>query len=68
MSARITVLVRNHPNGGIPVVAPGDRDDYQSQFTNAIMSKMPLVSVVDEDGDHFNFVVDDIQGFMVESL
>ncbi|QNN98372.1 hypothetical protein SEA_LILMARTIN_134 [Streptomyces phage LilMartin] len=68
MSARITVLVRNHPNGGIPVIAPGERDEYQSQFTNAILTGQTLVSVTDSDGDHFNFVVADIQGFMVESL
>ena len=68
MSARVTVLVRNHPNGGVPVHLPGDREEYQSKFVKAILTGEKLVSLVDSDGDHFNFVVSEIQGFTVEAL
>ncbi len=69
MASQITVLIKGHPQGGVSVDrAPKSREEYLSAFTKAIMDKAPLLSVVDVDGDVFNFVPSEIQGFTVISL
>ena len=69
MSSRITVLIRNHPAGGVVIEnAPKDRTEYFLQFAKAIDERLATLTVKDVDGDYFVFVPSEIQGFTIEGL
>lgn len=68
MATRLTVIVRHHPNGGIPVIGPKSKEEYYDLYTKARKDEASTFGITDKDGDLAVFVLDEIQGIYFETV
>lgn len=68
MATRITVLIKDHPNGGIPVIGYKSKEEYREAYLSAREAKSDTLTIQDSDGDYAVFVLSEVQGMYIETI